>query len=76
MLKSAKNTEKVIVKEYHDGNSYGMNAKEVEDLVRRNTALEQEVKRSMVNNPSMFKDGSSKSITRRYVSSTDNVPVR
>ena len=45
MLKSAKNTEKVIVKEYHDGNAYGMSAQEVEDLALRNAALELELKR-------------------------------
>lgn len=76
MLKSAKNTEKVIVKEYHDGNAYGMSAKEVEDLALRNAALELELKRLLDNNKSMVREGSSKSITRRYVSNTDNVPVR
>lgn len=45
MLRNAKSTEKVIVKEFHDNNAYGMSAKEVEDLALRNAALELELKR-------------------------------
>lgn len=45
MLRNAKSTEKVIVREYHDGNSYGMNSSDVEKLALRNAALELELKR-------------------------------
>lgn len=52
MLKSAKSTEKVIVKEFHDGHAYGMSAKEIEDLSLRNAALELELKRLLDSNKS------------------------
>lgn len=50
MLKGAKNTEKVIIKEYHDGNTYGMSGKEIQDLAQRNSVLEHELRNSIVNN--------------------------
>lgn len=50
MLRNAKSTEKVIVKEFHGDNAYGMSAKEIEDLALRNVALELELKKLLDSN--------------------------
>lgn len=78
MLRNAKSTEKVIVKEIHDTNAYGMSAKEIEDLALRNAALELELKRLLDQNKSIVgqQTGQTSTIKREYVSHYDNVPVR
>lgn len=52
MLKSAKSTEKVIVKEHYGNNPYGMSAQEIENLAQRCVTLELELKRMMDSNQS------------------------
>lgn len=77
MLRNAKSTEKVIVKEIHDTNAYGMSAKEIEDLALRNAALELELKRLLENKSIVGQqNGQTSTIKREYVSHYDNVPVR
>lgn len=57
LLRSAKSTEKVIVKEIHDGNSYGMSEMEIENLALRNAALELELKRLLEEKNSTISTG-------------------
>ncbi len=71
MLKSAKSTEKVIVKEIHDGQAFGMSAKEIEQLALRNAALELELKRLLDQNKSSI----GQTVTQTYTQGQTYTPL-
>lgn len=80
MLKNAKSTEKVIVKEHYGNNPYGLSSQEIEDLAHRNVVLELELKRHLDNQKSSTTNGPYQSeyqtTTKRIIHNNDSVPIK